>query len=107
MLLAALGARHPHGGRADWLVPPLLLVGEGIFLAALGFSRVWLPVIFALLAAVVIHHTDIAYRAWSGRPIVRRPRLGWDGRMLLAGWPGWPVSCPSPALCWPPGSGCW
>ena len=90
MLLAALGARHPHGGRADWLVPPLLLAGEGIFLAALGFSRhVWLPVIFALLAAVVIRHTDIAYRAWSGRPIPYDALgLGWDGRMLLAGLAG-------------------
>ena len=90
MLLAALGARHPHGGRADWLVPPLLLAGEGIFLAALGFSRhVWLPVIFALLAAVVIRHADIAYRAWSGRPIPYDALgLGWDGRMLLAGLAG-------------------
>jgi hypothetical protein len=87
MLLAALGARHPHGGRADWLVPPLLLAGEGIFLAALGFSRhVWLPVIFALLAAVVTRHADIAYRARSGRPVRRDAfGLGWDGRMLLAG----------------------
>ncbi len=87
MLLAGLGSRHPHDGRLDWLVPPLLLTGEGVFLAALGFSRhVWLPVVFAALAAVVLRHMDLAYRARSGLG-VRQDRfgLGWDGRMLLAG----------------------
>jgi hypothetical protein len=87
MLLAALGARHSHAGRADWLVPPLLLAGEGVFLGGLGFSRhVWPPVIFALLAAVVMRHADLAYRARSGRGIKDDSfGLGWDGRMLLAG----------------------
>ena len=87
MLLAALGARHPHDGRLDWLVPSLLLAGEGVFLAALGFARhVWLPVIFALLAAVVMRHADLAYRARSGRGVPDDTfGLGWDGRMLLAG----------------------
>jgi hypothetical protein len=86
MLLAALGARHPHDGRLDWAVPSLLLVGEGIFLAGLGFARhVWLPVIFALLAAVVMRHADIAYRARAGRGIpADKFGLGWDGRMLVA-----------------------
>jgi hypothetical protein len=90
MLLAALGARHPHDGRADWLVPSLLLAGEGVFLAALGFARhVWLPVIFALLAAVVMRHADLAYRARSGRGIPDdKFGLGWDGRMLVAGLAG-------------------
>jgi hypothetical protein len=87
MLLAALGARHPHDGPADVLVPPLLLAGEGVFLAGLGFSRhVWLPVIFALLAAVAVRHADLAYRARSGWPVRYDTfGLGWDGRMLLAG----------------------
>jgi hypothetical protein len=87
MWLAGLGARHPHDGQADWLVPPLLLAGEGIFLAGLGFSRhVWLPVIFALLAGVVTRHADIAFRARSGRPVPDDAfGLGWDGRMLLIG----------------------
>ena len=88
MLLAALGARHPHDGRPDWLVPSLLLTGEGVFLAGLGFARhVWLPVIFALLAAVITRHADLAYRARVGRPIpADKYGLGWDGRMLLAGF---------------------
>ena len=88
MLLAALGACHPHDGRLDWLVPSLLLAGEAIFLTGLGFARhVWLPMIFALLAAVVVRHADIAYRARSGRGVpADKFGLGWDGRMLVAGF---------------------
>ena len=87
MLLAALGSRHPHDGRLDWTVPSLLLTGEGVFLAGLGFARhVWLPVIFVLLAAVVLRHADLACRARAGRPIpADKFGLGWDGRMLVAG----------------------
>jgi Family of unknown function (DUF5941) len=90
MLLAALGARHPHDGRLDWLVPSLLLAGEGVFIAALGFARhVWLPVIFALLAAVITRHADLAWRARSGKGVPDDALgLGWDGRMLLAGLAG-------------------
>jgi hypothetical protein len=87
MLLAALGAGHPHDGRLDWLVPALLLTGEGVFLAALGLSRhvtAWL--VFALLAAVVMRHLDLAFRARVGRGIPADVRgLGWEGRMLVAG----------------------
>jgi hypothetical protein len=88
LLLASLGARHPHDGRLDWLVPSLLLTGEGVFLTGLGFARhVWLPVIFALLAAVVLRHADLACRARAGRGIPDdKFGLGWDGRILLAGF---------------------
>ena len=87
MLPAALGARHPHNGRLDWLVPPLLLTGEGVFLAALGFSRhVPPPLVFVLLAAVIVRHADLAYRARSGLGVPADTfGLGWDGRMLLVG----------------------
>ncbi len=87
MMLAALGACHPHDGPLDWTVPALLETGECIFLAALGFShRVPAAVVFALLAAVVMRHLDLAYRARFGRGIpADRFGLGWDGRMLLAG----------------------
>jgi hypothetical protein len=87
MLLASLGACHPHDGRLDWLAPPLVQAGEYVFLAALGFShRVPAAVVFALLAAVIVRHADLGYRARAGRPIpADRYGLGWDGRMLLAG----------------------
>jgi len=87
MLLAALGASHPHDGRLDWLVPALLEAGECVFLAALGFShRVPAVLVFAVLAGLVMRHLDLAYRARSGRGIpADRFGLGWDGRMLLAG----------------------
>ena len=88
MLLAALGACHPHDGRLDWLVPSLLLAGEAIFLTGLGFARqVWLPMIFVLLAAVAVRHADMAYRARAGRGVpADKFGLGWDGRMLVAGF---------------------
>jgi hypothetical protein len=87
MMLAALGALHPHDGRLDWLVPALLLAGEGVFLAALGLAAHVTPwVVFALLAAVLLRHVDLACRARAGRGIPADVRgLGWEGRMLLAG----------------------
>ncbi len=88
MMLAALGAWHPHDGRLDWLVPALLLAGEGVFLAALGLSHhvaAWL--VFTLLAAVVMRHVDVAFRARVGRGLSADVfGLGWEGRMLLAGF---------------------
>ncbi|MGH3236281.1 MAG: DUF5941 domain-containing protein, partial [Streptosporangiaceae bacterium] len=87
MMLAALGARHPHDGRLDWLVPALLMAGECVFLAALGLSRHVAPwLVFTLLAAVVMRHVDLAFRARVGRGIPADVfGLGWEGRMLLAG----------------------
>jgi hypothetical protein len=87
MLLAALGAQHPHDGRCDWLVPPLLLAGEYVFLAALGLSHQVPPAaVFALLGAVVLRHIDVGYRARHGSGISADVLgLGWDGRMLLLG----------------------
>jgi hypothetical protein len=88
MMLAALGARHPHDGRLDWLVPALLMAGECVFLAALGLSRHVAPwLVFTLLAAVVMRHVDLAFRARFGRGIPADVfGLGWEGRMLLAGF---------------------
>ena len=87
MMLAALGAWHPHDGRLDWLVPALLMAGECVFLAALGLSRHVAPwLVFTLLAAVAMRHLDLAFRARVGRGIPADVfGLGWEGRMLLAG----------------------
>ncbi|MGH3184804.1 MAG: DUF5941 domain-containing protein, partial [Streptosporangiaceae bacterium] len=83
----AFGARHPHDGRLDWLVPALLMAGECVFLAALGLSRHVAPwLVFTLLAAVVMRHVDLAFRARVGRGIPADVfGLGWEGRVLLAG----------------------
>jgi Family of unknown function (DUF5941) len=87
MFLAALGAWHPHDGRLDWLVPALLTAGECVFLAALGLSRhVTGALVFALLAAVLVRHIDLAYRARAGYGLTAdRFGLGWEGRMLVGG----------------------
>lgn len=87
MMLAALGSRHPHDGRLDWLAPALLLAGEGVFLGALGLARQVTPwVVFALLAAVLVRHVDLACRARAGLGLEADVLgLGWEGRMLLAG----------------------
>jgi hypothetical protein len=87
MMLAAIASLHPHDGPLDWLVPALLLAGEGVYLAALGLPRQVAPwLIFALLAAVLARHLDLAARARAGRGIpADQAGLGWEGRMLLAG----------------------
>ncbi len=97
MALAGLGSGHPHDGRLDWLVPPLLQVGEYVFLAALALAwHVPIPLLFALVAIIALHHYDIVYRVGRGPigraapPAFALPRwiakagLGWEGRMLVA-----------------------
>jgi hypothetical protein len=101
MMLAALGCWHPHDGPRDWMVPALIQAGEYLFLAALGFAgKVPGPVTFALVAAVILRHFDLAYRArdqvspdWFIRDTAEPPALpgadwrgtGWEGRMIIAG----------------------
>jgi hypothetical protein len=89
MLLAALGAGHPHDGRLDWLVPPLLQAGQYIYLAAVAFAAgVPGPVTFALLASIALHHLDVQHRQRQQIPPSSRVTaagLGWEGRMLVAG----------------------
>jgi len=96
MLLAAPGSGHPHTGRFDWLVPVLLLGSQFLYLAATGLAAgVPGPVIFTLVAALLLRYCDLAF---PGRPVLlaksrrtgadrveRGTGLGWEGRMLLAG----------------------
>lgn len=92
MLLAALGAGHPHDGRFDWLVPPLLQAGQYVYLAAVGFALgVPPPATFALIAVIALHHLDLLHRHRYGispGPRVNAAGLGWEGRMLVAGAAG-------------------
>jgi len=87
MLLAAFGSWHPHDGRSDWLVPPLLQAAEYVFLTEAGFAgHVWPPVILALVAAAGFRHLDLAYRVHGGLASgIDRRGLGWEGRMIVAG----------------------
>jgi hypothetical protein len=87
LLLAGPGSSHPHDGRVDWLVPPILRVIEYTFIAACGFAHDVPPVlIFLLLGAMAFHHYDLVYRlrqrvyppAW-----LATSGLGWDGRMII------------------------
>ncbi len=96
LLLSGVASGHPHDGRVDWMVPPILRGTEYGYLLALGHgSDVPGPLVFALLAAVAVHHRDLTCRARCGvRPPARNvgARLGWDGRMLvvaLGGVLGW------------------
>lgn len=87
-LVAALGSHSPHGGRLDWLVPPILRASEYVFLAAVGIAGgAPGPLIFGLICAVAYHHYDTVYRLRQGvdQPRwVARAGLGWEGRMILA-----------------------
>jgi Family of unknown function (DUF5941) len=87
MLLAAFASWHPHDGRSDWLVPPLLQAGEYVFLAEIGYvGHVWPPLTFAVVAAVGLRHLDLAYRVRGSLANgVDRRGLGWEGRMIIAG----------------------
>jgi Family of unknown function (DUF5941) len=90
MLLAAFGSWHPHDGRGDWLVPPLIQAGEYVFLSEVGFaSHLWPPVTFALVAAAGFRHLDLAYRVRGGMALgTDRRGFGWEGRMIIAGIAG-------------------
>ena len=88
MLLAAPGSAHPHDGPVDWLAPVIIQAGQYIYLAALGFALgVPGPVTFALIGLVGLRQLDVAYQARHPvTPRGARGSLGWEGRMLVAGF---------------------
>jgi hypothetical protein len=86
MLLAAFGSGHPHNGRFDWLVPALLVAGQLVYIAAIGFSfGVWAPVTFTLCALIGLRYVDLGGRDRRGVASGPATRLGWEGRMLVIG----------------------
>ncbi|HWG61752.1 MAG TPA: DUF5941 domain-containing protein [Streptosporangiaceae bacterium] len=87
MLLAAPGSAHPHDGPLDWIVPAILLAGECAYLIALGAATgVPWPLTFFLASLVCLRHLDVAVRALAGSPSAVGTALGWEGRMLGAGF---------------------
>jgi Family of unknown function (DUF5941) len=87
MLLAAFASWHPHDGRGDWVVPPLLQAAEYVFIAEIGFAcHVWPALTLAVVAAAGLRHLDLAYRVRGGLAAgVDRRALGWEGRMIIVG----------------------
>lgn len=89
MLLAAFGSGHSHNGRLDWLVPAVLMAGQLVYVAAIGFSfGVWAPLTFTLCALIAMRYIDLTVRDRRGPGRLGRPaetRLGWEGRMLVVG----------------------
>jgi hypothetical protein len=88
MLLAAPGSAHPHDGPLDWLAPVIIQAGQYIYLAALGFAvGVPGPVTLALIGLTGLRQLDVAYQARHPlTPRGARGSLGWEGRMLVAGF---------------------
>jgi hypothetical protein len=96
MLLAAPGSANPHTGRFDWLVPVLLLGAQCLYFAAIGQAeRVPGPIVYALIAALLLRYADLGGpdrplhlakpRDPDREPFERGTALGWEGRLLFAG----------------------
>ncbi|HEY0538540.1 MAG TPA: DUF5941 domain-containing protein [Actinoallomurus sp.] len=88
LLLAGPASTHPHSGRLDWLVPPIIRVIEYGYLATLAFAHdVSKPLTYAFIGVLAYHHYDTVYRTrqwlWPAKWVFRAG-LGWDGRLLIA-----------------------
>jgi Family of unknown function (DUF5941) len=87
LLLAGPASTHPHSGRLDWLVPPIMRAIEYGYLATLAFAHdVSKPLTYAFIGVLAYHHYDTVYRTrqrlWPAQWVFRAG-LGWDGRLLI------------------------
>jgi Family of unknown function (DUF5941) len=89
VVLATLGAAARRGVRVQWLVPPLLRIGEYMTVAVLA-SRVdatTAAAAFVLLAVVAFHHYDIVYRLrhqhTTPSHLVSQLCGGWEVRTIV------------------------
>jgi hypothetical protein len=87
LLLAGPASTHPHSGRLDWFVPPIMRAIEYGYLATLGFAHdVSKPLVYAFIGVLAYHHYDTVYRTrqrlWPARWVFSAG-LGWDGRLLI------------------------
>lgn len=88
LVLCAPASAHGHGGRFDWVVPPIMRAVEYAFLAVVGFhAGVSAPLVFTLIGVLAYHHYDTVYRTrqrlWPQRWVFDAG-LGWEGRMIVA-----------------------
>jgi hypothetical protein len=64
----------------------VLLAGQLVYFAAVGFSfRVPPPVTFTLCGLVALHYVELAGRGWPDAGQAPDTRLGWEGRIFIAG----------------------
>lgn len=87
LLLVGPASAHPHSGRLDWLVPPIMRAIEYGYLATLAFAHdVSKPLTYAFIGVLAYHHYDTVYRTrqrlWPATWVFRAG-LGWDGRLLI------------------------
>lgn len=86
VLCGGLPSRARHAGALDWLVPAALRAAEYLFVVAVAVARdVPLPLLFALLFALALHHYDLTARMEkrAAAAPARAGDLGWDGRVLI------------------------
>jgi hypothetical protein len=88
VLLAALGSGAPHTGALDWLIITGLRTAEYTFIVLAGVAGdVPLPLVYGLIATLVLYHYDLAGRVEKAATPFRGIgwALGWDVRTLLLG----------------------
>jgi hypothetical protein len=88
VVLLAAGLRRVPGGSAAWAVPALLRLAEYAMIVRVTdvLAPGALPLAFALLFALAIHHYDTLYAALGslpGRPAERGVQRGVVGRARL------------------------
>ncbi|WTZ06223.1 CDP-alcohol phosphatidyltransferase family protein [Micromonospora sp. NBC_01392] len=86
LLGAAQGARTPHAGALDWLVPAALRAAEYLFAIAVGVAGrapAWL--IFGYVLVLTLHHYDLTARLEKRQsaPPLHVATLGWEGRSAV------------------------
>jgi phosphatidylglycerophosphate synthase len=82
---AALGGAAPHDRPLDWLVPAALRAVEITFYLVAGrYAHVPPPLVYALIAVVVLVHYEISSRTEKAATPMGslRAALGWDGRIV-------------------------
>ncbi len=90
VLVAGAGSGRARAHALTWLVPPLLRALEYGFVLALTLrvDADAMPVCFAFLTVVALHHYDTVYRLSHARAAppswVDAVGGGWDGRILLS-----------------------
>ncbi len=86
LLGGAQGARTPHDGPLDWLVPAVLRAGEYLFAIAVGVAgRVPPWLVFGYVFVLTLHHYDLTARLEKRQaaPPLHPASLGWEGRSAL------------------------